>query len=80
MQLENEAGFYTGSLSRIEKDEIVPTTDTRLRISKALDLDIKEAEYLMELNFYLEKHSKLDKKIGKQNNKKTNDQKRLKYR
>lgn len=52
MQLETQIGLGTGSISRIENNEIIPTQETRLKIARALKLDIKEVAYLMGINFY----------------------------
>ena len=48
-QLEVEAGLAFGVVSRIESDTINPTKETVLKISRVLNLNNHELDYLLEL-------------------------------
>ena len=52
LDIENEAGFSSGTLSRIENNTTKPTTETLARIADILNLDTKEFAYLFEINLY----------------------------
>ncbi len=50
LQLELEADFCPGTISRLENNKINPSKETLFRIGAALQLEVKDAIYLFGLD------------------------------
>lgn len=58
LEVESKAGLSTGTISRIESNQISPSKETLFKIGLALNMEAKEIAYIFGLNFYLEEFFK----------------------